>query len=130
MRIAVTALRRSPSLSVALAGCGGSTKPAATTAPTLREAVAAYSNALLSGHGDAARKLLSSRCRARLSRSEMHLNSVVAKNLFGPEPIKTLTIVSLSGSMARVTYTYKSAGLDQTREPWVKEHGRWLVDDC
>jgi hypothetical protein len=37
---------------------------------------------------------------------------------------------NLSGDLARVTYTYSAPGIDQKKEPWLREGGKWLEDDC
>lgn len=113
-----------------LAGCGESTSSAPTNSPALHNAVAAYSSAYLSGRGGDAWKLLSARCRSRIPVEEMRSMTTEAKSMYGEQPIETFAIASLSDNMARVTYTYRTAEINQTQEPWVKEHGRWLEDDC
>jgi hypothetical protein len=44
-------------------------------------------------------------------------------------PIKTYD-ANISGDLARVTYTYDVAEINQDSEPWVKESGAWHEDDC
>jgi hypothetical protein len=99
-------------------------------AAALKQAVNAYSVSYLSGDGDAAFALLSSRCKARLSETEMRSVTAQAKAIYGQLPIQSYTVNDLSGDLARVTYTYSVAAIDQTKEPWVREGGRWLEDDC
>lgn len=110
----------------------GTPSPSATpdAAAPLRRAVTAYSAAFLGGDGDAAYRLLSERCKARTSREAMGSMTASAKKTYGEQPIKTLTVDSLAGDLARVTYTYSVPALNQTKEPWVREAGQWHEDDC
>jgi hypothetical protein len=126
-----------------LGGCssGGATSATSAATPTaaetnldesgaLKKAVTAYSVAFLSGDGSGAFALLSSRCKARLSEDEMRSETEQAKNTYGQLPIKTYALDNLSGDLARVSYTYSAPDINQTKEPWVREGGRWLEDDC
>jgi len=36
----------------------------------------------------------------------------------------------LSGSLARVTYTYDQPAIDQSQQPWTFEDGSWQYDSC
>lgn len=36
----------------------------------------------------------------------------------------------VSGDLARVTYTYSVAGINQAGQSWVREDGSWRYDDC
>jgi len=36
----------------------------------------------------------------------------------------------IAGDMARVTYTFDLAAINQDSEPWVRESGVWRQDDC
>ena len=115
---------------VALTGCGGSKAAATHDSAALRASVEGYSAAYLSGDGAGAWRLLSSRCRTRISEGEMLRMTPLAAKMYGDQSIETLKIVSLSGNMARVTYTFQKAELTQSRQPWVKEGGQWLKDNC
>lgn len=106
-----------------------STSTAPDAAP-LKAAVRAYSSAFLSGNGAAAWALLSDRCKARGDRAQFEAGADQAADLYGDQPIRSLTIVDLEGDLARVTYTFDDASLTQTREPWVRERGEWHEDDC
>jgi len=53
----------------------------------------------------------------------------VAGTTYGPQRIETYS-EHVADDLARVTYTYRLAKLDQTREPWVREAGQWKQDDC
>lgn len=105
--------------------------PAAAVDPAdeLEDAVAAYSSAFLAGDGNAAYALLSERCRDRTPESELVAASEQAAAVFGPDEIETVE-VSVNGAQAKVTYTYATAELNQTGEPWSLEDGAWLNDDC
>ena len=96
----------------------------------LRTAVQAYSDAFLTGNGKQAYLLLSTRCQERNSLAEFTAMTAQAKALYGdPLPMKSYE-AQISGDMARVTYTYAISGINQTREPWVRESGNWHEDDC
>ncbi|MFD4670468.1 hypothetical protein ACFWNN_12075 [Lentzea sp. NPDC058450] len=136
-------------VAVAVTGCGGTggeTAPAsevpaaaATTTTTTSAAtdntalelqVRAYSTAFLAGDGDAAYDLLSQRCKERNTRPNFVMLVQQAGTLYGPQEIRSLKVDQAAGDLARVTYTYDSAELDQRGEPWVRESGVWRIDDC
>lgn len=105
---------------------------AATTSDeaALRTAVQAYSDAFLTGNGKQAYALLSTRCQERNTLAEFTAMTDQAKALYGdPLPMKSYD-AQISGEMARVTYAYAISGINQTREPWVRESGNWHEDDC
>jgi hypothetical protein len=140
-----------------MAGCGStaSTPPASVTAPAaaaspsptsepghpsaagsdpalaeLKAAVQAYSDAFLTGDGKTAYGLLSQRCRKRTTQTQFSGIVDAAKDLYGSAlPLKTFT-ATISGDLARVTYTYSIKAINQDREPWVREDGAWHEDDC
>ena len=108
--------------------------PAATATAAahdeLKAAVQAYSDAFLTGDGKTAYGLLSQRCRKRATLDEFTGVVEAAKQTYGSAlPMKTFT-ASVSGDLARVTYTYAIKAIDQDSEPWVREGGRWHEDDC
>lgn len=126
---------------LALAGCsagGGapsSSGPAGTTPSgpdtvALEKQVRAYSAAFLAGQGDAAYELLSKRCKERNTRPQFVSLVQIAGKQYGPQEIRSLKVDQASGDLARVTYTYDRAELDQRGEPWVRESGVWRIDDC
>ena len=112
------------------------TTPLPTVSPTqdasvaLKDAVTAYSTAYLGGDGPQAYALLSARCKARVSAEQMQSMTRSANATYGQQPIQTLVVDDQSGDLARVTYTYTVPAINQTREPWVRESGQWLEDDC
>ena len=132
-----------------LAGCGGSAKekgpdaPATTAAsptpsatPTedstaaLKQAVTKYSDTFLTGNSDEAFALLSERCQKRMGKVEFAGIVAQAKQQYGSVlPLRTFD-AEISGNLARVTYTYDVAEINQDSEPWVREGGDWHEDDC
>jgi len=144
---------------LALAGCGSSSSdsadktpsPATTTAtspapaqttnsaPTqdatadatadLKKAVKAYSDAFLTGD-TTAYDMLSKRCRARTDKNEFIGGLMAAKSTYGSALDFKSFSADISGSMARVTYTYDVPAINQDAEPWVREGGVWHEDDC
>ncbi|MFD5829806.1 hypothetical protein [Lentzea sp. NPDC060358] len=134
-------------LAVVLSGCGslseGSTPVAAAPTTTavatssppldnsaLEQQVRAYSVAFLVGNGDVAYDLLSQRCKERNTRSNFVMLVQQAGTVYGPQEIRSLKVDQAAGDLARVTYTYDKAELDQRGEPWVRESGVWRIDDC
>lgn len=90
----------------------------------------AYSDAFLMGDGAAAYALLSARCQER--NTEAEFTSIVdrAGEQYGdPLPFKSFD-AEISGDLARATYTYAVAEINQDAEPWVREGGEWREDDC
>jgi hypothetical protein len=99
----------------------------------LREAVQAYSDAFLTGDADAAYALLSKRCQDRTGKAEFAAIVEQAGQQYGdPLPFKTFSTGVLvdDADLARVTYTYAVAEINQDAEPWVREDGAWHEDDC
>ncbi|WP_433320236.1 hypothetical protein [Micromonospora chersina] len=96
----------------------------------LRQAVVAYSDAFLDAKPTAGYELFSARCKERVTLSEFTGMLTAAKQMYG----KAMTIKSLeaqiSGDLARVTYTNDVPALNQSKEPWVRQDGRWKQDDC
>jgi hypothetical protein len=106
--------------------------PAAAAAADggLKAAVQAYSDAFLTGDGKTAYGLLSQQCRKRTTLAEFSSMLDTAKQLYGSAlPIETFS-ASISGDLARVTYTYTIKAINQDHEPWVREDGDWHEDDC
>ena len=90
----------------------------------------AYSDGYLADEPVEAYNLLSNRCKQRISLSHFTRLSMAANQLYGrPLPIRTFK-ANIQGNLARVTYTYSVPAINQTQEPWVKEHGQWREDDC
>lgn len=143
-------------LAVAVTGCGSSSATGSSNAPSggpgtaettaaatpaavaagqpdrvgLEAAVRAYSQAYLGGQGSAAYGLLSQRCQFRVSAAEMDGLTAVARAQYGPQSITTLTVDTFAGTLARVSYVYSDAAINQREEPWAFENGAWHQDDC
>ncbi|RZU76742.1 hypothetical protein EV384_5419 [Micromonospora kangleipakensis] len=89
-----------------------------------------YSDAFLDAKPTVAYDLFSARCKDRVTLSEFTGMLTAAKQMYGKAmPLKTFD-AQISGDLARVTYTYDVPALNQTKEPWVREDGKWKQDDC
>jgi hypothetical protein len=76
------------------------------------------------------RALLSRRCKDRVASAEWQGIVTGAGQQYGTAlPIKTYR-AQISGDLARVTYAYDVAEINQDSEPWVREGRRWHEDDC
>ena len=96
----------------------------------LRAAVQSYSNAYLTGDVVGSRSLLSERCKIRVGPGEWAAAVKVAGQKYGNAlPIDAYD-AQVSGDVARVSYTFTVAALDQSRQRWVHEGGRWHDDGC
>src|SRR4029079_16094615 len=102
----------------------------ATDADELRVNVQTYSDAYLTGQPIAAYRLLSKRCKDRMSLSYFTGLVTAAKQQYGSALAFKTYSAEISGDLARVTYTYDVAAINQENEPWVKENGDWHEDDC
>lgn len=118
--------------------CGSSTDtpdkeaiPATTTSKVkLYQAVKAYSDAYLTGDGETAYNLLSTRCQDTIGKQPFMDEVAAAKSTFGDAmPFKSFNGMA-DGDQARVTYTYSVAAIDQEEQPWTREDGSWKYDDC
>lgn len=98
------------------------------SARALEAATRAYSEAYLGGDERTASDLLSARCKTRIA----DFGGLVASahELYGDARYLSFKVDQLSGSLARVTYTFDNHDLDQKQEPWVYENGGWKDDDC
>ncbi|MFT4081174.1 MAG: hypothetical protein QM638_01180 [Nocardioides sp.] len=104
---------------------------ASDSAPRIRDAVQAYSDAFLTGEGAKAYGLLSTRCQERTSQSDFEATVSQAGEQYGNALSFASFSADVSGTMARVTYTYADyPEIDQDSEPWVLEDGAWHEDDC
>ncbi|CAO5252213.1 hypothetical protein [Frankia sp. AgKG'84/4] len=120
-------------LTSATPGAGGTAAAGSASEasrPALETAVRTYSDAYLSGQGSVAYGLLSQRCQQRFSQADITGLTQAAKAQYGVQPIQNLTVDTLAGTLARVTYTYSTAEINQQSEPWVFERSAWHQDDC
>ena len=112
-----------------------STEPAPASTPGdddagLRDAVQGYSDAFLTAQPTTAYDYFSARCQEQVSLSYFTGILIAAKQAYGTAlPIKSFE-AEIAGDMARVTYTYDDAELNQAAEPWTRESGAWKQDDC
>jgi hypothetical protein len=72
----------------------------------------------------------SARCRNRVAHDQFVREVAAAKQAYGDAAMQTFSIDQISGGLARVTYTYDKAAINQASEPWVFEDGAWDKDDC
>ncbi|WP_435232853.1 hypothetical protein [Micromonospora aurantiaca (nom. illeg.)] len=127
---ALTSTSPAPASSTASDAAASPTAQAASEEAKLRQAVVAYSDAFLDAKPTVGYELFSARCKERVTLSEFTGMLAAAKQMYGKAmPIKTFE-AQISGDLARVTYTYDVPALNQNKEPWVREDGKWKQDDC
>jgi hypothetical protein len=89
-----------------------------------------YSDAFLTGEVNRSWSLLSKRCRDRMGRDQWSRIVTAAAAQYGKGlPVRSFD-ATVSGDLARVSYTFDVAEINQDSEPWVREGGKWLEDDC
>lgn len=128
--------------------CGGSSKtttsPSATTDSTsalpasstavqdsaLRQSVEAYSSAYLGDRPSEAYTLLSARCQAQITSSQMASLTHGAKLLYGAAKLIDYHEDQVIGNSARVTYAYDQPAINQSGQRWTREAGQWHWDAC
>ena len=109
-----------------------SAPPATTTeadAPSLEDAVRAYTDAFLGGDEEAAYALLSERCHGEMASAQFKDIVDQAEATYSGESI-TSYAENVNGNTATVTYELTDPVLNQTNERWVLENGAWLNDEC
>lgn len=90
----------------------------------------AYSDAYLTGAGETAYGLLSTRCQGQFGEKSFQQLVAAAGQTYGSKlPMKTFD-ATVSGDLARVTYTYSVSAIDQKDQPWTREDGSWHYDAC
>lgn len=117
-------------------GCGassGSGSPGAQTpvdpSKAVEDAVRSYTSAYLSGDGQKAASLLSSRCNTPELRQQIISAASMAPAMYGQAAIVSVSPV-VNGDHATVTYRFNQPAIDQENQPWVSEGGAWLYDKC
>lgn len=98
-------------------------------APSLEDAVRAYTATFLGGEDEAAYALLSERCHGEQASADFKDIVDQAKAIYGDETITTYA-EKVNGNTATVTYELTDPVLNQTNERWVLENGAWLNDEC
>jgi hypothetical protein len=66
--------------------------------------------------------------QARESYAEFAAAVSGAKAIYGDAKMTSL-VVTVTGAKVLVTYTYDISEIDQTDQVWLKEGGKWLVDN-
>jgi len=101
----------------------------AAPALALKSALRAFVHASLANKAPRAFSLLSHRCKLTLGRQQVA--SIVASTsaTYGVMAPTSITIKSLSGSHAVVSYTMPAQKLNGIRQHWVFENG-WRDDAC
>lgn len=127
---AASSTSAAPSATASSSAAANPTAQAPAGQEELRQAVVAYSDAFLDAKPTVGYDLFSARCKERVTLSEFTGMLTAAKQMYGKAmPLKTFD-AEVSGDLARVTYTYDVPALNQTKEPWVREDGKWKQDDC
>jgi hypothetical protein len=111
------------------AGVDAEPGPSERDDPALRAAVLAYSESYLSGGADVVYNLMSRRCQQQVTLAEVTDGVALAQRMYDEQPVRSLTAF-IEDDEARVTYSYATSDLNQTREPWTRESGEWRNDDC
>ncbi|WP_067441358.1 hypothetical protein [Nocardioides jensenii] len=96
----------------------------------LRGALQSYSDAFLSGDGQAAYDLFSERCKNRADHGQFIAMVDLAKQQYGESLACASYSEGASGDLARVSCTHADSSIDQDSEPWTREDGQWHQDDC
>jgi hypothetical protein len=97
--------------------------------PSVEDAVRSYSGVFLSGQGEKAATMLSTRCDTAALRSQIIQASKMAPALYGQARLVSIT-PTVDGDRARVTFRFDQPAIDQENQPWVLESGRWHYDKC
>jgi len=113
-------------LVIAVAGCGGG---GSGDGKSLRANVEAYSAAYLGNQPEKAIALMTARCKQRMNLAGMKELTATAEKIYGTAKLISYA-AELNEKQARVTYRYSDPAIDQVSEPWAKEAGQWLQDDC
>jgi hypothetical protein len=100
-----------------------------THASELVGAVIAYSSAYLAGEGSRAFAILSHRCQLKVGLARMRTLSTAAKATYGPMPPLEVNAKAKSPKSALMTYTFRAAALDKSKQPWIYQGG-WKQDQC
>jgi hypothetical protein len=108
---------------------GGTASFAAHPPPSVEDAVRSYSGAFLSGQGEKAAVMLSTRCDSPALRTQIIQAATAAPALYGQARMVSIT-PTVDGERATVTYRFDQPAIDQENQPWVLESGAWRYDKC
>ena len=135
--VATSATTLQPSTTATTTAAAATTTSAAATTTTtanpsevdaVKSAVRAYSAAFLGGHAKQAWLMRTPAAQARESYAEFAAAVSGAKAIYGDAKMTSL-VVTVTGAKVLVTYTYDISEIDQTDQVWLKEGGKWLVDN-
>jgi hypothetical protein len=148
MRIRTIATALAVLAALTLAGCSSSSsddatpsasgatgRPAAGKATSsdrdaLNAAVKAYITAFFKPDAEGVIALLSTRCAAGHSVTEMKQILAASMLTYGTPTVKSIEINSLSGGRAKATVHYVKPPMPETPQSWVREAGAWKFDAC
>ncbi|MBM9508998.1 hypothetical protein [Actinacidiphila acididurans] len=111
---------------LALSGCSGGHGGKGA----LEDAVRARSHAYYKGDLKAYRARESQRCLEVGSLEVLVRGMAADGRKYGDPAITSLSVDTISGDHATVSYGYGRPELDQKQQPWVREKGHWVDDDC
>ena len=89
-------------------------------------AVRLYADAVRAGDAGTAYRVLSARCRNRVSEPEFAAQAGRLRGLATVRKVKA----KLQGTRALLSYTYPQKALNRSAEPWVRERTGWKKDSC
>lgn len=131
-----------------LTGCSSSssddkadptTPPATATTATpklddgkaaLVTAAEAYTAAFFKPDADTTFALLSKRCQAATSVTQMKQILAASTLEYGTPAVKSTEVNQISGDMGRVTVHYVKPPLPEKPQSWTREGGAWKFDGC
>lgn len=123
-----------PAKSPAASNRGPATDDTATDATSdtaaLEKSVRDYTRALFSGDGPTGYDLLSARCKKLTDPDNFQGLADDAHHQYGNLEIKEINIDTISGDLARVSYSVGVPALEREAQPWVREDGTWRWDAC
>ena len=86
-----------------------------------------YSAAFLSGQGEKAAGIVSTRCAA--VKPQIAAAAAAAAALYGTAKLVSVT-PSVDGERGTVTYRFDQPAIDQENQAWAWENGAWRYDQC
>jgi hypothetical protein len=96
----------------------------------LTAAVKAYITAFFKPDAEGVIALLSTRCAAGHSVTEMKQILAASMLTYGTPTVKSIEVNSLSGDRAKATVHYVKPPMPETPQSWVREAGAWKFDAC
>jgi hypothetical protein len=90
----------------------------------VEDAVRSYSGAFLSGQGEKAAGMVSTRCDTPALREQIIQASKAAPALYGQANLVSIRR-TVNGDHATVTYRFDQPAIDQEDQPWIYGSGAW-----